>query len=304
MQQLQKLFPRLKQVFMRGIDIFQDNAMMIYSGNATLFIITAMPPFIMLIISIVNLLPGYTAEDVTTVLFQMLPDLEPIKDMVVSLIMNIKHQSGGLLASAAALTTFWSASNGVDAIQIGLDRLDQSPAESTAEKEETNIKKTGIIFIMSILKRLIFTLIVVILVPALLVFEMLGDSIAETICETVKKMGPDGLEETMSGIDSFFHISSLVVIGFAVLVILLMYSVLPLKKRSFKSQLPGALFTGVSWLVFTKLFSFFIPRFYHASSLYGSLASIFMILLWLRFVVIILFVGGVLNHALEEVKSS
>ena len=304
MEQLKKLFPRLKQVLMRGINIFQNNSMMIYSGNATLFIVTAMPPFIMLIISIVNLLPGYTTNDVTTVLFQMLPDLEPIKELVVSLIMNIKQQSGGILASVAAITTLWSASNGVDAIQKGLDQLDQDQAKSTAEGKKTNIKKTGKILIMSVLKRLIFTLIVVILIPAMLVFEMLGDSIAATICNTIKKMGPEGLDETMSAIDSFFHISSLVVIGFAVLVIVLMYAVLPLKKRSFRSQLPGALFAGICWLVFTKLFSFFIPRFYHASSLYGSLASIFMIFIWLRFVVMILFVGGVLNHALEETKST
>ena len=42
------------------------------------------------------------------------------------------------------------------------------------------------------------------------------------------------------------------------------------------------------------------PRFYHASSVYGSLASLFLLLLWLRFVVMILFAGGALNHALEE----
>jgi membrane protein len=91
-----------------------------------------------------------------------------------------------------------------------------------------------------------------------------------------------------------------VVIVFALVVIELIFAVLPTIRRTLKSQLPGALLTGLCWLIFTKLFSFFIPKFYHASSLYGSLASLFLVLLWLRFVVMILFAGGVLNRALEE----
>ena len=178
--------------------------------------------------------------------------------------------------------------------------MDQGQEESVTEEEEIDIKKTGRNIVKGILKRLLFTLVLLILVPALLVFEMLGDTIAKFICNAVEKLGPDGLNKNMSSIDSFFHISSLVVLGLAVLVILLMYAVLPLKKKTFKSQLPGALFTTVCWFVFTKLFSFFIPRFYHASSLYGSLAAIFIVLLWIRYVIVILFAGGALNHALED----
>ena len=300
MKQWKDLLPKLKQLLKRVIDIFQNNDMMIYSGNATLFIVTAMPPFIMLLISIINLLPGYSTKDMISILFQILPDLVPIKKLLVSLIMNIKQQSGGVLVSAAAVTTLWSASNGVDAIQKGLNQMDQGQEESVTEEEEIDIKKTGRNIVKGILKRLLFTLVLLILVPALLVFEMLGDTIAKFICNAVEKLGPDGLNKNMSSIDSFFHISSLVVLGLAVLVILLMYAVLPLKKKTFKSQLPGALFTTVCWFVFTKLFSFFIPRFYHASSLYGSLAAIFIVLLWIRYVIVILFAGGALNHALED----
>ena len=58
--------------------------------------------------------------------------------------------------------------------------------------------------------------------------------------------------------------------------------------------------TCACWFAFTELFAFFIPRFYHASNLYGSLAALFLLILWLRFVVMILFAGGVLNRTLEE----
>ena len=116
----------------------------------------------------------------------------------------------------------------------------------------------------------------------------------------VKKVNPDVLNSTLQTIDSFFHISSFVVILLALLVIMIIFAKLPAKGRTLKSQLPGALATGICWFLFTELFAFFIPRFYHASNLYGSLASLFLVLLWLRFIIMILFAGGVLNHSIEK----
>lgn len=311
MDRLKSLFSRIKELCIRGFRMFQDNKMTVYSGYATLFIVTAVFPCIILIISIVNLLPGYSTEDVVTILFQILPDLGPIKDLVVSLMTDIKDQSGGLLASAAAVTTLWAASKGVMAIQKGLDQLDSDqpdgaqpdsaqPDSEPEQKVNAGLVAKGMSIAKGILKRLLFTLMLIILIPALLVFEMLGDSIAEIICSAVKKANPDVLSSTLENIDSFFHISSLVVILLALLVIMAIFAVLPATRRTLKSQFPGALLTGVCWFLFTELFAFFIPRFYHASSLYGSLASLFLLLLWLRFIVMILFGGGVLNRALEE----
>ena len=316
MDRLKGLLSQLKEIVIRGFNLFQHNKMSVYSGYATLFIVTAVFPCIILIISIVNLIPGYSANDVADILFQILPDLGSIKDLVVGLMLDIKDESGGLLASAAAVTTLWAASKGVMAIQKGLDQLDSEEAENETESEiaveteaktkeeiERGLLAKGIAIAKPILKRLLFTLMLIILIPALLVFEMLGDSLAGTICSIVKKANPDVLNSTLKNIDSFFHISSFVVILLALLVIMIIFAKLPAKGRTLKSQFPGALATGICWFLFTELFAFFIPRFYHASSLYGSLASLFLVLLWLRFIVMILFGGGVLNRTLEERKA-
>ena len=291
MDRFKNLLSRLKDIILRGFAMFQDNNMSVYSGYATLFIVTAVFPCIILIISIVNLIPGYSAKDVADILFQLLPDLGSIEDFVVSLMLDIKDQSGGLLASAAAVTTLWAASKGVMAIQKGLNQLDSEDVDSeakdeveaeTKEDKKRGLLEKGIAIAKPILKRL------------------LGDSLASTICSAVKKANPDVLNSTLENIDSFFHISSLVVILLALLVIMIIFAKLPAKGRTLKSQLPGALATGICWFLFTELFAFFIPRFYHASNLYGSLASLFLVLLWLRFIVMILFGGGVLNRTLEE----
>lgn len=302
MDRLKKLLSRCKDLILRGYAMFQENRVSVYSGYATLFIVTAVAPFVALIIAVVNLLPGYSAKDVADILFQILPDLGPIRDMVESMMINLKGQSGGPLASAAGVTTLWSASKGVSAIQKGLDEMDRDDDDEPEEGEAPGIKEKALALLKGILRRLLYTLTLIILIPALLVFEMLGDNIANIIRGAMEKIDPDVMSSTLSGVDSFFHISSLVVILFALLAILQIYAALPAKRRKMKSQLPGAVMTGISWLLFTKLFSFFIPRFYHASALYGSLAALFLLLLWLRFMVMILFAGGILNHVLEEEK--
>lgn len=308
MERVKALLARLKDITIRGYNVFQENRMSVYSSYATLFIVTAIFPCIALIISIVNLLPGYSAEDVTAIFFQLVPDLGPVEKFVETMMVNLQRQSGGLLASVAAVTTLWAASKGVSAIQNGLNELDQDPKLIAVEEREPETDKKaaligkGMSIAKDTLKRLLFTLTLIVLIPALLLIDMLGDSIVNIISSIVKKLNPEVLDDTLSGITSLFHLSSLVVILFALFVIVEIYAALPAKRRKMKTQLPGALLTGVCWVAFTELFSFFIPRFYHASSLYGSLASLFLILLWLRFIVMILFGGAVLNHTLEEEK--
>ena len=290
---------RFGKLILNGIKLFGENDMSVFAGYSTLFIVTSFFPFVVLIIAIVNLLPGYSAKDVGDIMFQILPDMGAIKGLISSMITDVKDQSGGLLASAAALTTLWSASKGVSAIQKGLDQLDSDEMDETANIEEPGLKEKAKSAALRILKRLLFTLMLIILIPALLVFEMLGDSVARFICNALDKLHLEGLNDMTSDINSFFFISSLVVILFALLVILAIFAILPEKRRTLKSQLPGAILTGVCWLLFTKLFSIFIPKFFNAS-LYGSLASLFLMLLWLWCVVMILFAGGILNHALED----
>ena len=291
---------RLKDLTVRGIGIFQESRMSVYSGYATLFIVTAVFPCVILILSIVNLLPGYSAKDVAELLFRILPDLGPVKLFVTTLLSDLKAQSGGLLASAAAATTLWSASKGVMAIQNGLDQLDSRVLSAEQKEKEGGLKGGLIDTAKAVLKRLLFTLMLIVLIPALMVFQMLSESIVDIIRSSLEKLDMRIMDKVLQNLDSFFYIGSLLVVLLAFVVVLLMYAYLPKVKRPPKSQVPGALFTCVCWFAFTELFSFFIPRFYHASNVYGSLASLFLVLLWLRYMVMILFGGGTLNHVLEE----
>ena len=85
-----------------------------------------------------------------------------------------------------------------------------------------------------------------------------------------------------------------------ILLVVLCYAWLPFKKTSFKEQLPGAVFTAILSSIFTLAFGFFMGNFWKASSIYGSLAAIFLVSMWLKFFITILFYGASLNKALKE----
>lgn len=274
---------KIKNILKRTIKIYGEHNLGVYAGNATLFIITAVFPMLMLIIAIVNMLPGYSPKDVTEFLFQFIPDLSSIKSLVNGMVSNLQSQSSGLLASVAALTTLWSASAGVTAMQKGLKELSNVPSKSVKDK----------------LWALLFTLLYVLLIPLILIFQVLQDSIINVAGSLTAKIG---LENMVDQIATIMKVSNVVTIVLAFIILLLTYTYLPGQKRSVKQQIPGTIFLGVMFVVFTKLFSIFIPKFYNSSGLYGSLASLFLALLWLRFVLMILFLGGALNTAIAEEK--
>lgn len=298
---LNDLLSFLMKLVPRGVEIYNSNKMTAYSGYATLMVVTAAIPFLILIISVINLLPGYSVNDALDVLFKVIPDLESFRDLIKSIVTELKDQSGGLVAVIAAVTALWYASKGISAIKEGLDQLDNSEQnQETNTETKTVIVKSAISFIQSIIKRMLFTMLLIILIPAFLIFQILGDSLVELIWSILEKIEPDILNTTLEFIDDIFDISSLLVIPFSFLVILLIYAVLPAAGKTFKSQLPGALIACLCWTACTALFAFIIPHFWNAASLYGPLASVFLVLMWLNAMVIILFVGAVINHALIE----
>ncbi len=275
---------KLFQTIRRTISIFTGNDMPVYAGFAALKISTAVFPLFMLIIALLNWIPAYSPQNLSDFLFSMLPDLPEVKTLFTNVMFNLRVQSSGLLASVAALTAFWSASAGVSSIQRGLKKMNAAPKGGIREK----------------LKALLFTAVLVILIPALLLFNVMGEYLIGLIRRVAVFFGIEAFTGTIAEI---IRVSGIITACAAVLIILLLYTFLPGGKRSLPRQLPGAVLTTAGWIAFTWLFSEFMPIFWK-SSVYGSLASLFLTLLWLQISISIFFLGGALNRALENEEPS
>lgn len=265
----------------KTLSVFSENEMTVYSGYAALYILMAFVPLLMLIISTIINLPGYSVEDVIQFLTGFFPDIPQVQELIRNIINNLSQQSGGIVASISALTTLWSASNGLTAIQNGLERL--------RGIRRMNIKGKP--------RALLFTVIYVLLIPALLVFQILRSSVETMLNSIFVTLHLESLTSTISDV---MDLSGLIVLAASILIIVLTYTWLPAGRKTLKSQLPGSVFACIICGIFTFGFSYFIPRFWKMSAVYGSLAAIFLTAMWLKFMIMILFCGASLNTALED----
>lgn len=77
--------------------------------------------------------------------------------------------------------------------------------------------------------------------------------------------------------------------------LLLIYTYVPGGRRTPRSQLPGTIFATAGWLIFSRVFSFYILHFWRLSYIYGSLTAVILIILWLYVIINLLFLGAGLN---------
>ena len=76
---------------------------------------------------------------------------------------------------------------------------------------------------------------------------------------------------------------------------LLIYKFLPNRRDKFRKQIPGAVFTALGWMVISWIFSVYVDVFQGFSSMYGSLTTIVLIMLWMYFCMYSILLGGELN---------
>ena len=89
---------------------------------------------------------------------------------------------------------------------------------------------------------------------------------------------------------------------FAVLfvVFLVLYKVLPNRKATFKSQLPGAFIIAMAWLIFSYGFSLYFEFFPNFGNMYGSLTALIMVMLWLYVCMNLILYGAEINAYFEN----
>ena len=83
---------------------------------------------------------------------------------------------------------------------------------------------------------------------------------------------------------------------------MMLYKFLPNQIVQLKVQLMGAAFSAVGWMIVSWIFSVYLNIFKGFSSMYGSLTTIVLIMLWLYFCMYILLLGGEVNVILRDME--
>lgn len=260
---------------------FLGQNMPIFAGCATLFLLMASFPLLIWVLVIVNHLPGYSITDVADLLYQFLPQVPEIQDVILEVLYGLNTQSTTFVASFAAVTMLYSASSGMYAIQKGLQRLTPGARYKLYDR----------------LLAILYTVIFEGLLLAVLLLQGLRSIFRPLSLLLAHNPYWSDIIEWFSHWISFSDILAIPVLFFA---ILLMYTYVPGGKRSPRLQIPGTVFASAGWVLFSRIFSFYIMHFWKLSYIYGSLTAIILMILWLDIIVNLLFLGAALNAALQR----
>lgn len=258
------------------IDKYNKDEITVYAAQASFFIVLSAFPFIMLLLSVVQMIPNLSWTGVRAIVLTMTPQI--IHSLIITLFEDIYTDSPGATISLTAIATLWSASRGMFSIKRGLDRIH-------AIKERQGY----------IVRRLIcigYTLVFMVACIVSLLLLVFGNGIQHMIARTFP------LIAEFTG--QIINLRSLLALALLIISFTGLYSLLPKKKLKMRRQLPGAVFSTIAWIGFSYLYSIYFDHFGNYSRIYGSLTAIILLMLWLYICICIIFMGAEINFYFEN----
>ncbi|MGN1000496.1 MAG: YihY/virulence factor BrkB family protein [Bacilli bacterium] len=139
-------------------------------------------------------------------------------------------------------------------------------------------------------KALLMTVVVVVLLIFVLLIPVFGDMIFKMIATI------DGASTIKNFILSAYKILKYPFsFVFMYFMIKMLYIMAPDKRIERKNVVYGSLFTTISWILVTQVYSVYVEKFSNYTTLYGSMASILILMLWLYLISYIFVLGMALN---------
>lgn len=255
-----------KQIEKTVGEIMEDK-ITVYSAQASFYLIISAFPFIMLLLSLAGYFIPIPKQTIIASIQSFLPDA--VKSTVEVLADELFDKSIQVI-SLTAITTLWSASRGIAAVERGIRKVYKTPERR--------------IFIADYAASIIYTILFIVIIILTLLLQVFGNVIIG-FAERYIVFNPTEIV-LIKGVLFFI----LMCISFQ-----LMYYIFGRRKIKLKNHLPGAAFSAIGWMIFSNLFSVYIDNFANYSYIYGSLTAVVLMMLWLYFCVMILLLGAELN---------
>lgn len=240
-----------------------------YAASIAFFFFLSIVPMLMVICTVIPYTP-LTEENLVQAITDITPDIaDPLAE---SLVADVYDQSAGIL-SIAAIATLWSAAKGVMALMQGLNAVN-----GVTEKRNYFVVRGVACF---------YTFVMLIVVILSLFLNVFGNRFVDIALYRIPQ-----LKHLVS---LAMHFRFLVVWAVLTLLFAMIYAFLPDDKLRFREQIPGATFSAVVWSIFSWGFSLYVNN-SDSYGIYGSLAIIIIILLWMYFCMYIIMIGAYLNR--------
>ena len=251
-----------------------------YAAQAAYFFVLSLIPIIILLLTLVQF-TSVPMEDVMGAVLQVFPT--SVEGLIRSIVLGVYTRSGSIIPFTI-IVALWSAGKGVLSVTSGLNCI----YDNTETRNYLYLR----------IRASFYTVIFILAIILSLVLSVFGNRISLMMYEHVPFLS--------KVVDFIIRIRT--VVSLVVLTIFwdLVYKFLPNRKNrgktTLRKQLPGALFTASGWLLFSFFFSVYLDVFTGFSSMYGSLTTIILIMLWLYVCMYIILLGGEVNAMLEGLQ--
>lgn len=245
-----------------------------YASSTAFFFFLSIVPILMIVFSIIKYTPLTEA-----MLVELLNNIVPVPftGIAVSFVEQM-YRSSGTIIPIAVIIAIWSAGKGMMGLQMGLN-----VAHGVVETRN---------FVIIRLQASFYTLITLVAILVTFVFSLLTQNLASF----VNIYAPELNEITL-----FFR-NYRPLFGWAILTVIfsIIYKYVPNKKLSMRHQIPGAVFAAIGWQIYSFLFSLYL-KYFNPVSIYGSLSTIIVVLIWLYFSMYLFLIGANLNRYFKPV---
>ena len=203
--------------------------------------------------------------------------------MVRRFLSQIAEGSGANILSLGALGALWASSSGVTAIMDALNVV-------------YDVKEDSRPFWRSRLTAMVLTLALAGFVILALTLVLYGSSIGTWIADFV------GLGTVFAWGWSILQWP--VIIALMLLVVDAVYYVCPDIEQEWRWVTPGSVFAVTMWVVVSLGFKAYVDNFGDYNKVYGSIAGVIVLMLWLYWSGMVLLLGGEINAEIEQVATT
>jgi len=244
-----------------------------YASGAAFFLFLSIIPAIMMV-------SGLLPHDVMVKRNMVTISQAVIPERVYLFLVSIADSYDGnnmTLLSVSALVVVWSASKGVLALIRGLNHI----YEVDESRNYVLLRFRAVVYT-------VFLLLALLLSIGLLVF---GNTIGGWV--SAERGAAAKVWQAIGGLRHIL-VAAMISVVFCT-----MYSVLPNNHLTWKEHYPGAAFTSVFWTLYSFGFSVYVDYF-GGFSMYGSLTTIIIVMIWLYFCMYIFFCGALVNKWIAD----
>lgn len=257
---------------------YSKHSVSAYSAQMAFFLMLSIFPFFIFLFTVLGKL-SINSDVLITVLENFFP--KEVHQLTIDFIEKNIVVEGNSLVSISIIGIIWSASKGVRALMVSLNKAYE-------------IKETRSFLIVKALD-MAYTVLIVIVILILLTLPNIGIGVFRFIDRYI--------EINWEVFETFNLVKRILIPSTLTLLMGLIYMYVPNLKLKIRDVIWGTFFSILGWAILSYFFTIFVNEFANYRVVYGSLATVIILMFWLYFSSILLIVGGEINSIVKDRNS-